>query len=319
LTRVSNTNLVGKNEVAVEFNTGDKKENRDERGDELVEMRFYVPGLKEKDDDASDVEPATDEEPEDQSAAADFYETLKDKASIGDISGESIVTFNSQLLTTPRGRYDVDMFATFLRLRGKTYDYKINYEQVVKLFLLPKPDDAHVLFVVGVDPPLRQGQTRYAFLVVQFNREEEMEVELNIEEDTYQKEYASRLKQVYDAPAYDVVSSVFRGLTGRKIIAPGSFSSHLGQPGVKCALKASEGILYPLERYLLFVPKPTILIDLDDINHVTFSRVAASVTATRTFDLTIELSGTSHAFLNLNRSFLSLLPLPKSQILILTS
>jgi structure-specific recognition protein 1 len=112
----------------------------------------------------------------------DFYETLKDKASIGEVAGESIVTFNSQLLTTPRGRYDIDMFNTFLRLRGKTYDYKINYEQVVKLFLLPKPDDAHVLFVVGVDPPLRQGQTRYGFLVVQFNREEEMEVELNIEE-----------------------------------------------------------------------------------------------------------------------------------------
>jgi structure-specific recognition protein 1 len=85
-------------------------------------------------------------------------------------------------LTTPRGRYDIDMYDTFLRLRGKTYDYKISYDQVVRLFLLPKPDDAHVLFVVGVDPPLRQGQTRYGFLVVQFTREEDMEVELNIEE-----------------------------------------------------------------------------------------------------------------------------------------
>lgn len=33
----------------------------------------------------------------------------------------------------------------------------------------------------------------------------------------------------------------------------------------------------------------------------TNNRVAASVQATRTFDLTIELGGTSHAFLNLNR------------------
>jgi len=74
------------------------------------------------------------------------------------------------------------MFATFLRLRGKTYDYKIAYDQVVKLFLLPKPDETHVLFVVGVDPPLRQGQTRYGFLVVQFTREEDMEVELNLDE-----------------------------------------------------------------------------------------------------------------------------------------
>src|SRR5271170_8383687 len=75
LTRVSNTNLVGKNEVAVEFNTGDKKENRDERGDELVEMRFYVPGMKEKDNDASDVENADDEdgEGEEEMTAASVY------------------------------------------------------------------------------------------------------------------------------------------------------------------------------------------------------------------------------------------------------
>jgi structure-specific recognition protein 1 len=68
-------------------------------------------------------------------------------------------------------------------------------------------------------------------------------------------------------------------------------------------------------RYLLFVPKPTILIELDDIDHVTFSRyptpvvssvnggvsVAASVQATRTFDLTVRLGDGSHAFLNINR------------------
>ena len=67
--------------------------------------------------------------------------------------------------------------------------------------------------------------------------------------DLYQAEYATRLKQKYDAPAYDVVSSIFRGLTGRKIITPGAYTSHVGQPGVKCAVKASEGILYPLEKY----------------------------------------------------------------------
>jgi structure-specific recognition protein 1 len=49
LGKVSNTNLVGKTEVAVEFalpKDGEKKEF--EHGDELVEIRFYVPGMKEK-------------------------------------------------------------------------------------------------------------------------------------------------------------------------------------------------------------------------------------------------------------------------------
>lgn len=69
LTRVSNTNLVGKNEVAVEFNTGKDGGGKDEvKGDELVEMRFYVPGMKEKEkgegSDGEDGEKADDGEEE---------------------------------------------------------------------------------------------------------------------------------------------------------------------------------------------------------------------------------------------------------------
>ena len=56
-------------------------------------------------------------------------------------------SFEEVLVLTPRGRYDVDMFPEFLRLRGKTYDYKILYTSISRLFLLPK-DDQHVLFIV---------------------------------------------------------------------------------------------------------------------------------------------------------------------------
>lgn len=42
------------------------------------------------------------------------------------------------------------MYQDFLRLRGKTYDYKILYSNIIKLFLLLKPDDVHVMFVVSV-------------------------------------------------------------------------------------------------------------------------------------------------------------------------
>lgn len=41
------------------------------------------------------------------------------------------------------------MYQDFLRLRGKTYDYKILYNNITRLFLLLKPDDMHVLFVVS--------------------------------------------------------------------------------------------------------------------------------------------------------------------------
>ena len=74
LSKVSNTNLVGKTEVAVEFSLpkeGEKKEW--EQGDELVEMRFYVPGMKEKDgSDVENVEEDEEEQSEEVTAASVF-------------------------------------------------------------------------------------------------------------------------------------------------------------------------------------------------------------------------------------------------------
>ena len=113
-----------------------------------MEIRFYVPGTTTKDtgSDAAD-EDAPDGDGEETSAAQAFHDAIKEKAELGEVSGDVIINFEEVLVLTPRGRYDVDMFPEFLRLRGKTYDYKINYEGISKLFLLPK-DDQHVLFIV---------------------------------------------------------------------------------------------------------------------------------------------------------------------------
>jgi len=111
------------------------------------------------------------------SAAQAFHEAIKERAELGHVSGDIILNFEEVLVLTPRGRYDVDMFLDFLRLRGKTYDYKIVYSSISRLFLLPK-DDLHILFIVrtasphsvllltfvlqlGLNIPIRQGRTRY--------------------------------------------------------------------------------------------------------------------------------------------------------------
>ena len=81
------------------------------------------------------------------SAAQAFHEAIKEKAELGHVSGDIILSFEGVLVLTPRGRYDVDMFPDFLRLRGKMYDYKIVYSSISRLFLLPK-DVLHILFIV---------------------------------------------------------------------------------------------------------------------------------------------------------------------------
>ncbi|KAK9466266.1 hypothetical protein V1512DRAFT_264242 [Lipomyces arxii] len=299
--QVSNTNLVGKSEVALELNMDEEDAARGPSGvkDELVEMRFFIPGTvvkneEDEDSDASDVE--------EQNAATAFYETMKERADIGQVAGETIVSFSDIMFLTPRGRYDIDMYPTYLRLRGKTYDYKIQYSSIERLFLLPKPDDLHNVLVLQLDPPLRQGQTRYTFLVVQFLKEEEIEVELNLEDEEFQAKYADKLKKKYDQAAHEVVGQVFRGLSGCKITVPGSYISVHGQAGVKCSWKASEGYLYFLDKSFLFIPKPTIFMNHSEVSSVTLSRVGGSVSSSRTFDITVTLkNGTAHNYSSINR------------------
>lgn len=118
---ISNTNLAGKNEVAVEFAlTSDGDANAQSSGstknrgrkaaagpDELVEMRFYIPGtavktekgIKTENDEENGEE---EEEGEEQNAANLFYETLMEKAEIGDVAGDTFATFLDVLHLTPR-------------------------------------------------------------------------------------------------------------------------------------------------------------------------------------------------------------------------
>ncbi|KAK9357275.1 hypothetical protein V1504DRAFT_398947 [Lipomyces starkeyi] len=299
--RVNNSNLVGKSEVAIELSADHDVAIRGPGGvrDELVEMRFYIPGTVPKNEDDDEPQPDVEE----QNAASAFYETIKERADIGQVAGETIVSFSNRLSCfSSQGRYDIDMYPSYLRLRGKTYDYKILYTSIQKLFLLPKPDELHNILIIQLDPPLRQGQTRYTFLGIQFFKEEGIEVELNLEDNEFDKKYADKLKKKYDQAAHEVVGQVFRGLYGRKITVPGQFQSAHGQAGVKCSLKASEGYLYLLEKSFLFIPKPTVYTANSDVSSVTLSRVGGSVSSSRTFDLTVALvTGVSHQYSSINR------------------
>lgn len=134
---ISNTNLAGRNEVAVEFAlqaeesanaqpAGSTKNRGRKAGvgrDELVEMRFYIPGTvvkkdegeegeegeqKEKvkkegeENEVEDEKDAEEEDVEEQNAANLFYETLMDKAEIGEVAGDTFATFLDVLHLTPR-------------------------------------------------------------------------------------------------------------------------------------------------------------------------------------------------------------------------
>lgn len=140
---LSQATLAAKNDVAVEFHLDDTTAALEH--DFLSEIRFYVPS--EKSDKKADGDEKNGET--EQSAAEKFQKRILAKAEVISFAGAGIAVFKDLTLVFPRGKYEVELFGTFLRLHGKSYDYKVLYSNISRLFQLTRSeDDRHVYIVV---------------------------------------------------------------------------------------------------------------------------------------------------------------------------
>ncbi|XP_037317721.1 FACT complex subunit SSRP1a [Pungitius pungitius] len=268
----------GKNEVTLEFHQNDDTEVS------LMEVRFYVP-------------PSQADERQDPVEA--FAENVLSKADVIQATGDAVCIFKELQCLTPRGRYDIRIYPTFLHLHGKTFDYKIPYTTVLRLFLLPHKDQRQMFFVISLDPPIKQGQTRYHFLILLFSKEEDLSLTLNMSEDDVERRFEGKLSKNMSGSLYEMVSRVMKALVNRKITVPGNFQGHSGAQCITCSYKASSGLLYPLERGFIYVHKPPVHLRFEEISCVNFAR---GTTTTRSFDFEIETKqGNQFTFSSIER------------------
>ncbi|XGW15984.1 hypothetical protein V3C99_001443 [Haemonchus contortus] len=259
-------NCVGnKSEATLEFH------QNDDCPTSLIEMRFHMPA--DVDDEESD-------------PVEEFRKAVMAFAGIETETGQPVASLQQILCTTPRGRYDIKVFPNHLSLHGKTYDYKIPIKTIMRLFLVPHKDGRHVYFVISLNPPIRQGQTRYHYLVLEFLKEDEIDLELGLTEQQLNDQYGGKLEKELSGPLYEVVSKIFRVLINMKITVPGNFIGHSGTPAVMCAHKQASGFLYPLEKGFLYIHKPPMYVRFEEVASVHFAR---SDVSTRSFDFEIEL------------------------------
>ncbi len=61
----------------------------------------------------------------------------------------------------------------------------MQYDSIVRIFLLPKSHTPHTLVVISLDPPIRKGQTFYPHILVQLPTEEETAINLQIEDEQF--------------------------------------------------------------------------------------------------------------------------------------
>ena len=97
-----------------------------------------------------------------------------------------------------------------------------------------------MFFCVNLDPPIKQGQTRYHYLVFNFKLDDEVEIELPFTEEELQEKYDGKLEKEMSGETYKVVSKVLKVVTGKKIT--GTNCIKIALPG-KLILSERRGLL----------------------------------------------------------------------------
>lgn len=139
----------------------------------------------------------------------------------------------------------------------------------MKAFLLPNNDGIHYSLVLGFSKPLRQGNTKYPYIIFQFKIKKTLEVELNPPAETLSSIHKN-LKPAYSGPAYEIVAKLFKMIIGVNIIIPGSFKTTQGHSSLKCTVGSQEGHLFMMNKSMIFIKKPVIYIRIGEIARVEF-------------------------------------------------
>ncbi|EFC39409.1 predicted protein [Naegleria gruberi] len=292
---IKNCQKIPKNsELLLEFRDD---EHTDKNSIQLTEIRFVCPETSE---------PAEDQDEEEQEeknlaikdmTADALHEKISQKADLSKDLGTPVASFSQMPVLIPRGKYNVDLFKSHLRLYGRTYVHKITYKQISTLFLLPKPGDQHMYLVISLDTPFRQGQKSHFHIVFQIEKHKTLDEPLSIK---LEKNEMGDLTPKMNGKIYEVFAKVLRSLTKKKLIGSGKYVTHGNDKALKCSLKANEGQLFFLEKSVFFLHKPVIYIRHDEIKLIKFLRASSG---NRFFDLSIILkNGKSHTFLNIDQN-----------------
>nr|QSE03622.1 FACT complex component POB3 [Metchnikovella dogieli] len=269
-----------KDELAIELKAFDAQQ-QDGR-DYLAEVRVYI-----SDKEAGEGGEHSGEEIEE--SAKRICHALQKAAHLEEKTGKVLASISDFSFLVPRGRYQLDVAEGYIRLHGKTYDYKIQNAAIKSLLLVPLADETGFYFMVELEPAIRKGQTRYPFLVSQLDRRELFVSHVG------GKEYAG--------PMYSVVSALFSDISDTAVTTEGEWRNAGGACCVRCSYKASDGWLYLLEKKIVFLPRPSIVVSRGDIGAVRVERLDKSSRISKTFDLKILLkSGHSHQFSNLTNN-----------------
>ena len=316
--------ISNKNEVALEITQEDQNSESN-----LCEVRLFIPDKdfkknknKNSDENSSKAEEnkeneAEEEDKDDENSNNNVInigeksraEIIKDeivkKAKIGSVSN-SIAHLQDIQMITPRGKFDLYFTKNYLKIHGPSFNYQILNKNITKIFLLPKIDKHNHIFVLQLKAYVTQGNTQYPYIIFQILSDVENSIKLNFGEDN-QSELKNKFEtldenNVLEGKSMDIIAQLFNALIGVGVIIPSqNFTFNTG-PYIKCSYKVNEGVMYPLEKSILFVHKPVLYILHKEIAKINFARLQESAGQQRTFDIIVKTEKNSYKFSGVDKN-----------------
>jgi structure-specific recognition protein 1 len=260
---------------------------------QLVQMSFWVPTDNIQ-------EPDVEEDEEDTGMwGQKLASQILVSADIESATGEMITQFSDDVGTfkCPRGRYSIELYKKFFRMYGTTYNEKIKYEEISALFLLNHPDYREHSFVISLreDKKVIQGNQRFQHLVLSIKANKELSAEIFLSEKECIEQYGkdkngeAALKPRMAGDMHTLIATIFKVVSRKKVyISTPKYKNFRGGDAVHATLKSHSGLLFPMQRNLLFIHRPTVFIKYEDIQSVEFERYTGPNGSSHTFDLRVQ-------------------------------
>ncbi|ELQ76206.1 Nucleosome-binding factor SPN, POB3 subunit [Trachipleistophora hominis] len=223
-----------------------------------------------------------------------FVKNLRERSEIGQV--KSIITFETLNNVSPRGKSDYIFSENYIRILGRTYEHKVLYSSIKKIIVLEQEKVVNI--IINVDPSIKQGQTRYNFINLLFEKGIDEDFELELDSDLRSK-YPS-LEEKYNGELYETFIKIIELFTKQRVQVSECFKTRTNQIFLSCALRALEGFLFPISDAVIFLPK-VIYMPHREIRLVEFYRVDVSVMTSKSFDMKIITYDSSYLFSSIDK------------------
>ncbi len=105
-------------------------------------------------------------------------------------------------------------------MQGAQYAYKIAYNDINSLYLLAKPHGGRPelgrsAIVIALEKPIRQGNQKYQYLVMESHKLNTT-IDLNLSNEDIQNEYSGLSKQL-NMPLCNLIAKVMKELSQKKV------------------------------------------------------------------------------------------------------